>query len=297
MLDDRPYMRQPSFRKERSATMILIVVNVAVFVLQRVVALSSRTDWVGEYLYLSATGIKHGFIWQFFTFQFLHAGIWHLLGNMIVIYFFGRSLEEALGKREFLKIYFGSGFSGGIVQICFGLLFGGHFAAAVVGASAGAMGLLTAFALLFPDRQLNFLLFFVVPITLRARTLLWFAIGLTVLGFLEPMSQVADAAHAGGILFGAAYVYFVARGAGQVLSWGGFRPSPRRQRELVSAGTPKKSFWVRPKHPEVEDLPAEEFISQEVDPILDKISAHGIQSLTDRERRILEAARAKMGRR
>jgi hypothetical protein len=49
--------------------------------------------------------------------------------------------------------------------------------------------------------------------------------------------------------------------------------------------------------PAAEDLPADEFLIREVDPILDKISAHGIQSLTDRERKILEAARSKMANR
>jgi len=52
--------------------------------------------------------------------------------------------------------------------------------------------------------------------------------------------------------------------------------------------------WAKSRTPEADDLPAEEFLSKEVDPILDKISASGIQSLTDRERRILEKARAKM---
>ena len=65
----------------------------------------------------------------------------------------------------------------------------------------------------------------------------------------------------------------------------------------MNAPFPKKSFWQRSKASEVDDLPPAEFISREVDPILDKISACGIQSLTDRERRILEAARAKMAKR
>lgn len=65
----------------------------------------------------------------------------------------------------------------------------------------------------------------------------------------------------------------------------------------MSAPLPKRSFWQRSKPSEVEDLPPAEFITREVDPILDKISANGIQSLTERERRILEAARAKMAKR
>jgi len=101
---------------------------------------------------------------------------------------------------------------------------------------------------------------------------------------------MAHAAHLGGILAGFAY-----------LRWGSLaeklfvrrrvRPRPR---ELMKVHLPKSGGWHKS---ESEDVPPGEFISREVDPILDKISAHGIQSLTPRERKILEAARAKMERR
>jgi hypothetical protein len=77
--------------------------------------------------------------------------------------------------------------------------------------------------------------------------------------------------------------------------WRPFRPRPRR-RELINAGPRRPQAWQRPNNPANEDLAPGEFISQEVDPILDKISAHGIQSLTERERQILQAARAKMSK-
>jgi hypothetical protein len=75
-----------------------------------------------------------------------------------------------------------------------------------------------------------------------------------------------------------------------------FKRSPR-PRELVTA--PSGAFWKKAKTIEVDEepLPTGDFITKEVDPILDKISAHGMQSLTDREKRILEAARAKMAKR
>jgi hypothetical protein len=78
--------------------------------------------------------------------------------------------------------------------------------------------------------------------------------------------------------------------------WPRFRLWPRRNREVVPAGA-KRSFWAKPKASEPDVVPSAEFISREVDPILDKISAHGIQSLTERERKILESARSKMARR
>jgi hypothetical protein len=68
---------------------------------------------------------------------------------------------------------------------------------------------------------------------------------------------------------------------------------------LVTTGTGRRGFWQRqkPTPTDLEDIPPGEFISREVDPILDKISAHGIQSLTEHERKILEAARSKMAKR
>ncbi len=68
-------------------------------------------------------------------------------------------------------------------------------------------------------------------------------------------------------------------------------------RRLVKVPSQNSGAWGRTKDEADEDLPADEFLSKEVDPILDKISAQGIQSLTERERRILEKARAKMAKR
>jgi hypothetical protein len=74
-------------------------------------------------------------------------------------------------------------------------------------------------------------------------------------------------------------------------------PSRGRSRVLVGAASGKRAAWQRADTSKLDALPPEEFISREVDPILDKISAHGFQSLTERERQILEKARAKISRR
>src|SRR5439155_12684968 len=75
------------------------------------------------------------------------------------------------------------------------------------------------------------------------------------------------------------------------------QPKRRPPLPLIRVPSQKSSDWRRSKPGAIEDLPPEEFLSKEVDPILDKISAQGIQSLTERERLILEAAREKMARR
>jgi hypothetical protein len=78
-----------------------------------------------------------------------------------------------------------------------------------------------------------------------------------------------------------------------VFNW---KPLERRRKPQKPVGKRKPIFTPLSEKPPAE-LPEEEFISREVDPILDKISQHGIQSLTERERKILEAARNKMAKR
>jgi membrane associated rhomboid family serine protease len=237
------------------------------------------------------------------TFQFLHGGLLHLLFNCWAIYVFGRELEEALGVSKFLALYFTSGVIGGLAQAIAGGLavhFGTtawvlRFAGPTVGASAGAFGLLAAFAMLYPERRLMLLLFFVIPVSMRAKFLLLFSGLLALVGILYPVSNMADGAHLGGMLTGVIFVRYA-------LHWDWHWPQLRRPGgkpalRLVKVGAGGSGRWNRAKAGRAdEDLPPEEFLSKEVDPILDKISAQGIQSLTERERRILELAREKMGR-
>jgi hypothetical protein len=139
----------------------------------------------------------------------------------------------------------------------------------------------------------QFLLWFLLPV--RAQYLLWASLVLSVGSILFNLGgNVAHAAHLGGLLTGMAYIYWQFHTRGPRVAW---RPleSRQRKRELVRAASVHSDLWRQPPEEEVE-LPPAEFISREVDPILDKISAHGIQSLTERERKILEAARKKMGK-
>ena len=95
MLEDRSYMRRPSFRPRQSATVLLIVANIAAFVVQHLIPPSAF-----DYLPLSVEGLRRGYAWQLLSFQFIHAGLWHLLGNCLAIFWFGRSVEEAIGRTR-----------------------------------------------------------------------------------------------------------------------------------------------------------------------------------------------------
>jgi membrane associated rhomboid family serine protease len=299
MLDDRPYMREVSGSAgdRWPLTYVLMAVITACFVLQSVVLVhGGQGGWVYRYLALSLSGLGQGYVWQLLTFQFLHGGLLHLVVNLIVLYFFGRALEEHLGRRRFLRLYLGTGVVGGLMQMMFAALFPGQFGGAVVGASAGVFGLVAAFAALFPDRTLTLLVFFILPVSLRARTLLWLSIGLAVFGIVVPGDGVAHAAHLGGIIGGWTYIRWFVLGDGTSSRWGISGASSKRPRVLARTASDRQ-VWRRTQGTVSDDLPADEFMSREVDPILDKISAHGFQSLTERERQILEKARAKIARR
>jgi membrane associated rhomboid family serine protease len=255
-----------------------------------------------EYLALSLEGLKRGFVWQFLTFQFLHAGLLHLVLNGWMLYMFGREVEVALGKARFLTLYFASGIVGGLFQILIGWIWPNIFGGGVVGASAGIFGVVAAFAMLDPDRTL--LLFFFLP--MRARTLLIFSVVVALLGLAlaaKTGDNVAHAAHLGGILVGFAWVKLGWHRDFIQLPWEGWFSGRKlfrqryRKSELIKATTIRIPGVSRAKSEPPTDLPEEEFISREVDPILDKISQHGIQSLTERERKILQAARNKMAKR
>lgn len=295
MLENRDYMRQESFEPRRPVTVAILIANVIAFVLQNVAQHYFSSLRIDRYFALSVAGMRDGYIWQLITFQFMHGGWMHLLLNCWAIYVFGRAIEETLGRKKFLFLYFSSGVLGGLFQMVGAVLWPGHLGGAVVGASAGAFGLVAAFAMLYPERPLTMLLFFILPLTMRAKYLLVFCALIALFGIAFPGDGIAHAAHLGGMLMGIAYVWQITHGQWR---WPHLRKTYRRAppRELANIRVAKWQDGSR-QNREADELPADEFLSREVDPILDKISAHGIQSLTAREREILEKARAKMTKR
>ena len=290
MLEDRDYMRQPEYERRRSLTVALIIVNAIIFVFELLVSGYAQSLYIeNHYFALSKKGLESGFVWQLLTFQFMHAGLLHLLFNSLAIYFFGRPVENALGRRHFVTLYLTSGVIGGLVQMLFAVLMPNYFDAPVVGASAGALGLVAAFAILYWQEQFSLLIYF-IPVSMTGKTLLAVSLGLAFVGMLIPNSGIANAAHLGGILTGGFYVRLFIQGR-----WG--QPWAAGPREFAGPRAGKTSFWRSGADQPDEDLSTDEFVKSEVDPILDKISRHGIQSLTERERQVLEKARNRMAKR
>ncbi|HEX5220491.1 MAG TPA: rhomboid family intramembrane serine protease, partial [Verrucomicrobiae bacterium] len=148
MLENRDYMRgesdsgSPLFHA--SASVVLMVILVVAFALQCIndVYIESIIE---RWLALTPLALLSGYVWQFLTFQFLHVDLWHLVGNLLGLWFIGRAVENMLGRKRFLIAYFGSGVVGGLLQCALMVMFPNHFVPFVFGASAGVMGIFAIF--------------------------------------------------------------------------------------------------------------------------------------------------------
>jgi membrane associated rhomboid family serine protease len=206
-------VQQRPRRWQLSATVVLVAINIIVFLLQLKVL---SYPFTAKYLELSLGGVRHGYVWQLLSYQFLHGSWPHVLLNSWALFVFGRAVEWTVGKTRFITLYFLSGIIGGLFQILAAFLWPYYFDVPAVGASAGVMGITAAFAMLFPHQQLIMLLFFVIPLKLRAQSLLTIILVMTGLGIAFYNSRitmllggnVAHFAHLGGILTGMAITRF-----------------------------------------------------------------------------------------
>lgn len=263
--------------RQFSTTAILIGINIAVFILQLMIGFL-RPGFIENYLALSRNGVLAGYEWQWVTYMFLHGNlpadipgsILHIGFNMLTLMFAGREVERVVGRRHFLGIYFAGGILGGIVQVLLS-----DPSTHLVGASAAVFAVLIAFTTIYPEIQLTLLLFLIIPIRLKAKFL---ALGLVLSSLFFALTDfwpgVGHLAHLGGSFSG--WIYARQLGFGLKL------PVPRFYQEK------------RERHERLQSMTPEEFISSEIDPILDKISREGIHSLTRAERKILEKGREKI---
>ncbi len=178
----------------------LIVANVVAYVA------TSLLPWLGAPFGLVPEEVLGGRLWQPITYLFLHGSVFHILFNMLTLWMFGTELERMWGSRYFAKFYFVAGIGAGLTQIVASLLPFGPFAqlyyAQTIGASGAVYGLLLAYAMYFPHRQLMF--FGIFPIEVRWFVLIMGAISL--LSAADGASGVAHLAHLGGIVAGYLYL-------------------------------------------------------------------------------------------
>lgn len=214
-------------------------------------------------------------VYQLLTYGFLHApgNVVHVLGNMFVLWMFGRELESRLGAREFLLFYLFSIVVAGLVWSLTTTLTEPGMPAFVLGASGAVSACVALFALTYPRRTVY--LYFAIPVPMWLLGVLW------ILGDISGATggsreQVAFTAHLGGAAYGA--IYFFTRFL--PIRWLGNLGG-----KLPRVGRPN----LRVHDPD----DGEDDLQSQVDRILEKINAQGQDSLTWRERRTLEMASRK----
>ncbi len=305
MLSDRPYMRGDYQRERTSVLTWLICTLVAAFIMQLVMGGSWFRDGrdVTRALALSVEGLQSGRVWTLLTHSFLHDPhfLLHLVGNIFLLFLLGRELVPMLGTRRFLALF-------GVATVVGGMFWAAaHWQSPAdqlhLGATAAIAGLFIVYACFFPNQELNFLLFFLFPVTLKPKYVAGglFLFDLAALVFLELPGTalpydvtIASSAHLGGMLTGFAYYRFVfdthwfgrtsADSEIELPRW--LKRQPRKPADIVTLDAP-----AAPVPPTPGDLKAE------VDRILDKINSEGVAALTDEEKRILAEARDQLSRR
>ncbi|MEO8294238.1 MAG: rhomboid family intramembrane serine protease [Gemmatimonadota bacterium] len=262
----------------------LIVANSVIALLMATVLTSSR---VSELLMFDPGNNPISRPWTFVTYMFIHGGLFHLLGNMVGLYFFGTAVEHRMGSRSFLLYYLYCGVGAAVFSLGLSSL---GYNTPFLGSSGAVLGVALAFAMFWPDAEI---LVFPIPIPIKARTLVIVITGVsTFFGLIfrnSPVGNVAHLAHLGGILAG--YIFFRVQAFSQRVP-----ATPPRQVERV--------VMVQSSSREIDQQVAGtsrgegrttiDPLTVELDRVLDKINEKGISSLTVDERRFLdEVARRK----
>jgi membrane associated rhomboid family serine protease len=231
---------------------------------------ASQSELISRYLGLSYVGLDQAYAWQFLSAMFLHAGFLSFAGSLAVLYFLGRDVEAILGQRHFLYLYL-CGTVGGEL----GHLFLMPETAVLLAGEGGIAAMIVAYATILPELEITGSLFFVVPLKLRAKHLAQ-ALFITsiVLIFFVRHGIVGHSAWLGGCVAGWLYAHLLGFG----------RPS------FIQRSLSRR----RQAGERLRQMSFNEFVCEEIDPLLDKISRSGLGSLTRSERRTLARVREKL---
>lgn len=299
------------WRKPNNSLMQIIVINIIVFVVINIIdvvfVVARAREWykiiVASVLYIPAPIEK--FLWRpwtLFTYFFTHKNILHLFFNMWVMYWFGMIIRDFLGSSRLTALYIFGGMAGGLIYLlCFNTL--PYFIdltpeLGMLGASASVYAIVTAAAVYRPNLEMNLLFFGNIRIV-------WIALVVILLSFIGIGGASSDAgvggnlAHLGGAIIGFIFIkqYEVGNDWSKPIT--AFLDSIKRifrgksgasssSKNKASAGG-KASSNSKSKYSAASTNPSQD----EIDAILDKISAHGYESLTTDEKQILFKASQK----
>jgi membrane associated rhomboid family serine protease len=208
--------------------------------------------------------------WTVVTYMFLHGGLGHIFFNMLGLFFFGPRVEDKLGGKNFLWLYFLSGIGGAVFSFFFARN------DAVIGASGAIYGVLVAFAMYWPREKIY--IWAILPV--EAWLLVTIFIGFTLMSVRSASSGVAHFAHLGGVAFAFGYVKWLdwRRGAGR-------RAFQAAQKPATPAGSDRMALlrWRG-----ISTAGLHQLNREEVERLLAKAEAGGATSLTQAEREFLD---------
>lgn len=258
----------------------LLVANLLVFLIQQ--TLLTDPKFLQAFGFIPLHALERP--WTFVTYMFLHAGILHLAFNMLMLFVFGPSVEERMGGRVFLLYYVLAGIGGAAFSF---LLMQWVPVSLILGASGAIMAVAVAFAWYWPNHPV---FVFPLPDPIPAKWLITFLVGLDlVLAFLGISDGVAHLAHLGGVGAGLLYLkgqdWRLTRAERQV------RGNDAGEGNVLVTPLPRASRKGSAPRPATTSSPSR--TTAEIDRVLDKISAQGVDSLTPAERKFL----AEMSRR
>ncbi len=286
-MSDRNYNMGNPLRNSRSSTfsvlMVLLIANIAMFMIQIYTGrdagnIESRigSSEITQSLALDAKDIRDGQVYRLIAYMFLHGGIMHILFNMWGLFMFGSILEQRIGSSRFFNLYFISGLSGaGLWMLC-----NWNSGASCIGASGAISGIIIATAMFYPDMMIMML---IPPIPMKLKT---FAFVFVIVELVFELSgagglmNIANIAHLGGFLGGYLYIRLLYKNE----VWDMFAVF---------------KFWKKKSTHTMNNPPAGWSVAgrvsqAELDRILDKLSATGINSLNEQEMETLAKAREQM---
>lgn len=190
--------RRYSYHNLPIAIRTIIIANVAIFLIQllgKLIIGGGFSQFIIQWFsFIPNVLVTVTQPWRLVTYMFLHGGIWHILFNMLWLWWMGRSVEEALGPRTFCAIYFGAGIGGALIDLILAQFLG---IGPIIGASGAVFGVMVAFATLYPNMPIMLIL--LPPI--KAKYIVGGLIGLNIL-LLNSNGGVARGVHLGGALIG-----------------------------------------------------------------------------------------------
>jgi membrane associated rhomboid family serine protease len=223
--------------------------------------------WLG----LDAESIRAGHYWTFLSYSLLHVDPFHLLANALLLYFAGKEVEPIIGARHFVILYLLGTVIGGVAHV-FAMP-----AVQLLGTTPAVAAVVVAFTTILPELDVTVNLFFVLPVRLRAKYLAVALLAVAAILWTVPtLPEIGPAAMIAASAV--AWLYVKQLGFGNPLAL---------QRYI---------FNRRQRAARLERMSPEQFISNEIDPILDKIAREGMRSLSRAERKMLAQGRDKIAR-